>query len=77
MIVLAVFFLAVGAHGIAVGETTLQPGPVYPFGPSQAYWGQSPAAIFIALGLGAARLAWLLFRFPVQNSTRKSRSRHR
>jgi hypothetical protein len=75
MIMLAVFFFALGAVGLVFRETALRPGPVYPFGPSQAFWGQSPAAIFVALGCGAAWIGWMFFQS--RRSDRRSTRRHR
>jgi hypothetical protein len=75
MIALGFFFVFLGIGSLVLGES-LQPGPVHLGGPSQAYWGRSPGAIFIALGLSAGWVGWC-FLYPEGRGKRKHHEKSR
>lgn len=76
MMVLGLFFVVLGIVGLVLDGDALRPGPVLFGGPSQAYWGRSPGAVFIGVGLTAGWWGWC-FCYPEGRGKRKPHKKSR
>ncbi len=60
--VLGLFFVLIGILGLIVGDSVRPVSPSV-LGPSRLSWGESGAAVFIAIGVSAGWFGWCLW-FP-------------